>query len=367
LNSQSTDVNTNDEVHALLAPLLKSWRILVAGTIGAGAIALGATFLISPTFTAKTSFLPPQQQQSNAIAAMASLGALASLAGNTGAIKSPIDQFISLMSSETVSDRIIDHFELMNVYDVELRSIARKRLNDNVRIIPGKKDGLIYIEVDDHDPKRAADIANHYIVELRRMASGIALTEAAQRRAFFESQLSQARERLKLAQETLQNSGFTAGDLKLEPKAAAEAFARLKAEQTTVEIRLRTLRATLSDSAPEVQRATATLDALKNEIDKAEASGAPHETSNGYVSKYRDYKYEEALFDIFARQFEIAKTDEIREGALIQIIDPALVPDRKSKPRRAMTALGGAFFGLFASMAFVIATSRRNHLQIHQK
>ncbi len=312
-----------------------------------------------PTFTAKASFLPPQQQ-SNASAAIASIGALASLAGNTGAIKSPADQFISLMTSVTVSDRIIDRFHLMDVYDSELRSSARQRLNDSVRILAGKKDGIIYIEVDDHDPKRAADIANRYIDELRAISASLALSEAAQRRAFFETQLKQTQERLTSALQALQTSGFNVGDLKSEPKATAESYARIKAEQTSAEVRLRTLRTTLADSSSEVQQVLATLEALKRQINLLEATdSAATQRQGGYFSKYRDYKYEEALFEIFARQFEIAKSDESREGALIQIVDPALTPDRKSKPRRAMTALGGAIAGLFFSMAFVTFTSRR--------
>lgn len=350
----------DDDLRDLIARLASSWRALGSATVLAGSLALGVSYLITPTFTAKASFLPPQQQQSSASAALASLGALASLAGSGGAIKSPTDQFISLMQSVTVSDRIIDQFQLMTVYDAKLRSVARQRLDDNVRMQPGKKDGLIYIEVDDHDPKRAADIANRYIEELRRMTSGLALSEAAQRRVFFENQLKQTRDRLKQAQQALQNSGFGAGDLKSEPKAAAEAYARLKAEQTAVEVRLRTLRATLSDTSAEVQRARATLAALDSQIAKAEAAGSgdPRQ-QDGYVSKYRDFKYEEALFEIFARQFELAKSDESREGSLIQVIDPALVPDHKSKPRRAVTALGGAAAGLFAAMIFVVVAARR--------
>lgn len=359
MTSPAATVHDDDEVSAVLAPLVTSWRTLVVSTAVAGALTLGATFLIAPTFTAKTSFLPPQQQQSNAAAALASLGALGSLAGNSGAIKSPADQYISLMTSVTVSDRIIDQFKLMDVYEAKLRSSARKTLKDRVSIQTGKKDGMIYIEVDDHDPERAAAIANRYIDELRRMTSSLALTEASQRRAFFETQLKQTRDRLTLAQQALQGSGFSSADLRSEPRAAAEGYAKLKAEQTAAEIRLRTLRASLADNAPEVQRAKATLEALGAQLAKLEDASAGRPQGDGYVSKYRDYKYEEALFEIFARQFELAKSDESREGTLIQVIDPAQPPDRKSKPRRLMTAIGGAVAGLFASMIIVVVAARR--------
>lgn len=359
MNGSSDTIATENEVQELLEPLIQSWRGIAAVTAATGVLAFSLTFAIPPTFTAKASFLPPQQQNS-ASAAVASLGALASLAGGSGSIKSPVDQFISLMTSATVSDRIIADFQLRKIYDVKLGSIARKRLNEKVRITAGKKDGIIYIEVDDHDAKRAADIANRYIEELRRITSGLALSEAAQRRVFFESQLKQSRERLALAQQNLQNSGFSAADLKSEPRAAAEAYGRLKAEQTSLEVRLRTLRTTLADSSQEIQAVRAALGAIGKQITKLEDVDLPNpKVNNGYVTSYREYKYEEALFDIYARQFEMAKSDESREGALIQIIDSASVPDRKSKPSRAIIALGGAIFGLLASMALVVARSRR--------
>jgi len=354
-----------DEVRVLFAPLIRSWRTLVACTVLAGALTLGVTFAIPPTFTAQTSFVPPQQQSSNA-SALASLGALASLAGGSGALKNPTEQYISLMQSVTVSDRIIDRFDLMHVYDSKLRSSARRSLADNVRIIAGKKDGLIYVEVDDHDPKRAADIANRYIEELRRMASNLALTEAQQRRAFFETQLKQTRDRLAAAQQSLENSGFGAGDLQSEPRAAADAYARLKAEQTSAEIRLRALGTTMAESSPEVQRIRATLVALQAQIAKLEDDGSHHpQQQNGYISKYRDYKYEQELFEIFARQYELAKSDEARDGALIQVIDPAMPPDRKSRPRRALTSVGGAIGGLFAAMIVIALRNRRTPKPSH--
>lgn len=264
------------------------------------------------------------------------------------------------MQSATISDNIIDKFGLMDVYESKFRSLARKQLSENVRIVAGKKDGLIYIEVDDTSPQRSSEIANTYVTELRRMTSTLALTEAQQRRTFFENQLKQTKERLKAAQLELQRSGFSAGDLNAEPKAAAESYARLKAEHTSAEVRLQAMRSSLADGAPEVRRAQATLAGLSGRLAKLEeTSHSQLKNQDSYVSKYRDYKYEEALFDIFARQYELAKSDESREGSLIQVIDPAMPPDRRTKPRRAITAIGGFIAGLLAASAYVVLKQRR--------
>jgi uncharacterized protein involved in exopolysaccharide biosynthesis len=339
--------------------LAERLKLLVLGPLAAGLVALGVTYLIKPTFTARTSFLPPQQQQSSALAALSSLGALGGLAGAAAGIRSPIDQFVSLLQSTTVAERMIDAFELMSVYGKEKRFEAREKLADNVRVAAGRRDGIISVEVDDHDPKRAAAMANRYVDELRRVTSELALTEAQQRRVFFERQLQQTRDRLTQAQVALQASGYSAGALKAEPRAAAERYARLQAEVTAAEVRLQTLRSAMVDTTPEVQQQQAQLGALRAQLARAELPARSNDQNADYVGKYREFKYQETLFELFARQFELARLDESREGVLIQVVDAALVPEHKSRPKRAMIAIGTTasvfivlVLGLIARLSF---------------
>lgn len=353
-SSSWDDEDDGISLSELAGAILGQWKIIVAGSVLAGAAGLGVASLMKPVFTARTVVMPPQQQQSSAAAALGSLGALAGLAG--GSIKSPVDQYIALMQSATVSDRLIDRFKLMEVYEEEFRSVARKTLLTKAIITAGKKDGLIVVEVDDHDPKRAADIANAYVDELRLMTNTLAVSEAQQRRRFFEQQLEVTKKRLTEAQVALQESGFSAGVLRAEPKAAADGYARLRAEVTAAEVRLQTMRRTLADSAPEMQQQQAQLEALRSELAKLEQrEAAPSSKDAGYIGRYRDYKYQETLFDLYAKQFELARLDESREGGLIQVVDVATAPDRKSKPKRAMYALGAAVLaGLLLSVRAVV-------------
>jgi len=351
----ATSEMVDDDVSLLdlALPLVEHLKLLVVGSLAAGLLALGITYLIAPTFTARTSLLPPQQQQSSAASALASLGALAGLAGSAANIKSPAEQYVALMQSATVADRLIDQFKLMAVYDTKYRVDARKELASNVRMNVGKKDGLISVEVDDENPQRAADMANRHVEELRRLTSQLALTEAQQRRVFFEAQLQQTRDKLTQAQQALQASGFNAGALKAEPKAAAEGYARLKAEATAAEVRLRTLRRGLAEDTPEVQQQQAMLAALRAQLAKAEqatdSAGGPD-----YIGKYREFKYQETLFELFARQYELARVDESREGALIQVVDTATPPERKSKPKRALIAIVAMLATLLVLSTFVV-------------
>jgi len=334
-------VDEDDEgmdLFELVSLLRVHLKLLIGAPLLAGLVALGITYLIKPTFTATTVFLPPQQQQSAAASVLSQLGPLAGLAGAAGAIRTPADQYVALMQSVTVSDRIIDQFKLMEEYDADYRLDARKTLSNNVRISVGKKDGLITVEVDDKSPQRAAAMANQYVDELRRLTSTIAVTEAQQRRLFFEHQLLQTKDKLIAAQQALAASGFSQGAIKAEPKAAAEGYAKLRAEVTAAEVRLQTMRGTLADDTPEIRQQQAALVALRAQLSRLEqasdSSGGPD-----YVSKYREFKYQETLFDLFAKQYELARVDESREGALIQVVDTATPPEKKSKPKRALIAV----------------------------
>jgi uncharacterized protein involved in exopolysaccharide biosynthesis len=286
-------------------------------------------------------------------ATLASLGGLAGLAGAASAIKSPADQYVALMQSVSATDRLIDQFELMKVYESKYRFEARKELAQNTRVAIGKKDGLISIEVDDEDPKRAADMANAYVEELRRLTSTLAVSEAQQRRMFFEKELKDARDQLAQAQQALQASGFNIGALRAEPKAAAESYARLKADVTAAEVRTQVLRGTLADSAPELQRQIAQLSALRAQLARLEQA-ADANVGPDYVTKYREFKYREALFELFARQYELARVDESREGALIQIVDPAAPPEYKSKPKRLFIAVAATLLSLLLLGVFIL-------------
>jgi len=339
---QQDDDNGIDML-GLVTILAARWRLLLVAPIAAGALALGGSYLIAPTFTAKTTFLPPQQQQSSAASAIASLGALSGLAGGMAGIKSPADQYVALMRTNNVEDRIVDRFKLMEAYESEFRFEARNALEKNVRISLGKKDGLITVEVDAKNPQMAADMANMHVSELRRLTSELALTEAQQRRAFFEGELKRTQLKLIEAQQILQSSGFNPGALKAEPKAAAEGYATLKAQTTSAEVKLQTMRRSLAETAPELQQQAALLSALRAQLSKLEGATGNIKNDSDYIGRYREYKYQETLFELFSKQFEMARLDESREGALIQVVDVATPPEHKSKPKRASMAIATTF------------------------
>ena len=346
-----------DEISLLdfLQTIVDNLRLLVLGPLAVGITALGISYLIPPTYTAKTQFLPPQQQQSAAASMLASLGSLGGLAGAVGGIKNPADQFLAYMKSVTVQDALIERFKLLERYEAKTKTDARLALKENVRAASGK-DGLISVEVDDKDPKFAAELANAHVEELGKLLGKLATTEAQQRRLFFEKQLTQAKEKLIQSEIELKSTGVSGSVLKSNPASAVAAVAGLQAGVTAQEVKLGAMRGYLAETAPEFKQALNELANLKAQLAKQEKdtpSNSNMSAQGDYVSKYREFKYNETLFELFAKQFEIAKVDESREGAVIQTLDAAQPPEKKSKPKKALIAIIATLAAGFALLLFV--------------
>ncbi len=355
----------DDEISLLdlLQTIVDNLRLLVLGPLAVGLTALGISFLIPPTYTAKTQFLPPQQQQSAAASMLASLGSLGGLAGAVGGIKNPADQFLAYMKSVTIQDALIKRFKLQERYEEETNIATRLALTKNVRAMSGK-DGLISVEVDDKDPKFAADLANAHVEELGKLLGKLATTEAQQRRLFFEKQLTQAKEKLIQSEIELKSTGVSGSVLKSNPASAVAAVAGLQAGVTAQEVKLGAMRGYLAETAPEFKQALNELANLKAQLAKQEKDSPANGniTAQGdYVSKYREFKYNETLFELFAKQFEIAKVDESREGAVIQILDSAQPPERKSEPKKALIAIIATMAAGIALLLFVFTRQALNN------
>jgi tyrosine-protein kinase Etk/Wzc len=351
----ASTASDEDEISLLdlLQTVVENLRLLVLAPLAAGLLALGISFLVTPTFTSTTQFMPPQQQQSSAAALLQSLGALGGIAGAATGIKNPNDQFVSFLQSRTIQDSLIQRFKLMERYEAEFMEDARKELGKNARISSGK-DGLITVSVDDSDPAFAAELANAHVQELSQLLGRLAVTEAQQRRVFFEKQLANAKDNLIKAEQALQASGVNVSALKANPEAAVEGLAQLQASITAQEVKVASMRNYLTENAPDFRQAMAELSALRVQLRRAEQSQKPTQPGDSdYIAKFRDFKYNETLFELFAKQYELARVDESREGAVIQVVDVAQPAEKKSKPKQALIAVLTTLATGFALLLFV--------------
>lgn len=336
--------------------MLEHWKLLLWAPLLAGTVALAITFAIKPSFTSTARLLVSQQSGGGAGILMQQLGSLGGIASAAAGLKSPADQYVGLLSSRTVADALIERFKLKEVYDVELQDEARIKLDDHTALSAGVKDGIIAVSVDDHDPQRAAAMANAYVEELRRMLSTATVTEASQRRIFYQNELRRVKEELIRAELALKASGVPAATLRTEPRVALEELARLRAAVSAAEIGVASARGMMAETNPDLRQALLELQALRGLL--AQAERAPARSNDGvnedYLSLYRDYKYHSVLFEMVAKQFELARLDEAGESMRVQVIDTAVVADRKSFPRRGLTAAAVSVMAFLALSTFLL-------------
>jgi tyrosine-protein kinase Etk/Wzc len=360
----NSGVPAEDEISLLdLSIVIVRNRWLIAKIALVAALVGVITSLLLPTrYTASTSILPPQQGSSAGaalISQLGNLGSVASLAGGSLGLKNPNDLQVAMLKSRTVEDAMLDRFHLIDLYKKKRRSDARKKFESFVDIDNGSKDGLIRISVTDGDPRRATDMANGYVQEFKRLTATLAVTEASQRRLFFEQQLGQAKDNLAKAEEDLKRTEQKTGLVQLDTqaRAAIQLIADLRAQVAAKEAQITAMRSFATGENPQLLMAEQELAGLRAQEEKMGA--ASEGTTNAlvpkgnlqaagieYVRKLRDVKYYETIFDLLARQYEIAKVDEARQGSTVQVVDRAIIPDRRSSPQRILIVLGAAVFGL---------------------
>src|SRR5882672_5126498 len=359
----------------LLIVLAKHKRLVLGLPLAAAVVAAIISFLLPNVYTGTTKILPPQQSASVASALLNQLGGafggLLAGAGGSPLGRNPTDLYVGMLKSRTVADNLISRFELGKSYDEDRLSGTRKRLEEETTIAAGK-DGIITIDVEDRDPKRAADLANAYVDELMKLTKVLAVTEASQRRLFFERQLLQAKDNLTAAEITarqgLQKGGLAQVDA--QGRSMIEVTARLRAEISVKEVQLGAMRTFAAEGNPELQRTQQELEALRRELSRIEGSspiaaigGGDASGNSGLdnLSRLRDVKYYEFLYEMLAKQYELAKIDEAKEATVIKVLDRAIEPDSKSKPRRSLIVLLSILVALFGSIfwAFIREAAAR--------
>lgn len=358
----SEELDDGFDLGGVFQSLIGQWKLILLAGVVAASVAFGyVTFLVKPSFTAITQLMPPQQPQSNAAAL---LGSLAGNVGSTGlpGIKNPADQWLGLLRSQTVATAIVDKFELMKVYDVPLKTQARNRLAERSVIMVGKE-GLIRIEVDDHDPQRAAELANAYVKQLQLLTKNLALSEASQRRMYFERLMREAKDNLINAEVVLRSGEINQNLLRASPDRVSLNMAQLRAQISAQEVRIANVETYAANGAAVLKQARAELAALNRQL--KELSGSQPEEGeqdkrDDYISRYRNFKYYEALFEIMAKQYEMARADEARQGVALQVVDVATPPERKSKPNKTIITASAGLAGFLLAGLWVIFAPKKS-------
>ena len=371
--SINTDVEPDEiDLLELAQVLARGRRKILLIAFGAALLAAVVVFVMRPMYTAEAVFLPPGSLNggSSLSAQLGALGALAGGAGSAlGGLKNPADIYIGILGSRTIADGLVYRFDLRKLYHKKKLSDARKALAAKTKFV-ATKDSLITVSVSDHDPKRAADMANAYVHELTMQNDHLALTEAAQRRLFFEQQLAHEKDALADAEVDLQKTQESTGLIDPSGQAQMEigSIAQVRAEIASREVQLSALRGAATDQNPDVIRLRTEIGDLQRQLKNLEDSSAKSNhpgnvmvptakvpsLSLEYVRKLREVKYHEVLFELISKQYEAARLDESRSAPLLQVVDVAVPPDTKSGPQRLLIIVLAFVGGLLLGAVWVL-------------
>ena len=369
--------------HQLVHALVHRKRLIFTSAVSAAAICTALALLIPPEYSAESVILTPEQSQSS-LSAMAQLAGAGSGAGLAGlgllaglGFRNPTDLYVGILESRTIADALITKFDLRHVYATKDFYGARKRLARNTTIRAGR-DTLIHIRVQDRDPKRAGELANGYVDELAHQNATVALTEASQRRLFFEKQLEKEKDALANAEvgmrQTQQTTGLVAPTGQAD--ALVRALSQLHQEILSRQAQVEAMRTYVAETNPRFQALRRELAVLQDELAKLEqgkhvpgspelAAGELPEVGLEFLRKYREVKYHETLFEILSKQYEAARLDEAKSAPVIQVIDKAVTPERKSWPPRTVIVIMGTLAAALASSFSVIwGSTRSTHQRI---
>jgi tyrosine-protein kinase Etk/Wzc len=368
---ESTSEESGIDLLDLTTLLLRGKKtILKFMLVTAALAAVLVYFVMKPMYTAEATFLPPQSAPGSGVSQMMSqLGSLSTLGALSGGLKSPGDVYVGILKSRTIADGLIKRFDLQKIYKTKRISDTAKKLKDRSTFVSGK-DTLITISVEDHDANRATSLANGYLDALYEQNGRLALTEASQRRLFFEQRLEDEKDSLADAEVELKKTEEQTGLISPSGQAqlGIDSIAQVRAEISGREIELGALKQAATDQNPAVVRLQTQIDGLQQQLQKLEngsvmrrpgnvlpATAKVPELALEYVRKEREVKYHEVLFGLIAKQYESARLDEAREAPVLQVVDRAVVPDRKSGPPRTLIMLAGCLLGALAGAGWIIA------------
>jgi capsule polysaccharide export protein KpsE/RkpR len=357
------------------ATLLWNHRRLLARVTGIALIlsAVFAFFLLPKQYDSVARLMPPDQQGGGGAALLAAvagrslggLGSLGSLAGSLLGGKTSTSLYIDLLRSRTVSDHIIDRFNLQRIYHKRYRIDTVKYLARHTTVVDDKKSGVITLTFTDTDPVRARAIAQAYLEELNKTLTTSNTSSARREREFIEKRLVTVKVQLHDAEEALSqfSSVNTTLDIKEQTHAMVDAAAKLQAELIVEQSELESIEQIYGDENVRVRATRARVASLQHELDKLGGSSAELSTDTGksvseqdnnslypslrqlprlavpYAALYRNTRIQETVFELLSQQYEMSRIEEAKDTPVVSVFDPPSFPEKKSFPPRLLVIL----------------------------
>jgi uncharacterized protein involved in exopolysaccharide biosynthesis len=340
------------KVYPLLELLWDNRKQLFLWLLAGIAVAVLLRFVLPANYESTARVLP--SDTTSEAAAMMMSGGMGNAGTNLGAVsdllgmKTPGAFCAALLRSDTVLDGIVSRLDLRKVYKVRDDETLRRALSSRTVVVDDKKSGIVTLTVTDHDPNRAAAIANAYTDELDKALQTLNTSAAHREREFLEQRIEEARQKLSAAETALAqfSSKNSTLDIKEQGKAAFEVASKVEGELIVAQSELQGLRQIYGPDHPRVKAAEARLAQLRAAGGKLGSPGGDGDKELQFLSisrlpmvgvtyadLYREVKVQEVIYEGLLRQYEISKVEEVKETPRLRVIDKGKVPARRTSPR----------------------------------
>lgn len=350
--------------------------VILRTTVFGAFVSLALVFLIPKRYESTARIMPPESSGSSAalFAALAGrgggeFGSLGNIAASLLGVRTTGPLFVDLLRSATVSNDLIERFQLQQVYGKRYKVDTAKKLARRTTIAEDKKSGVISITVEDSDPQRARDMAQAYLEELNLLVNRTNTSSARQEKAFIERRLQGAESELERAQQDLSDFSSTHStiDIKEQTRATVDAAAKLQAQTIIEQTDLDSLRQIYGDENIRVRAARARIAGLKSQLQALGGTSEPLQADGNisagnsgplsrigaeypplrqlprlavpYADIYRHLRVQEAVYEMLTQQYELARIQEAKDVPVIRVIDAPGIPEKKSFPPRTVLCL----------------------------
>ncbi len=360
------------DIFSYLTVLVSYRRFIFLNMVGVCVIVAIISLFLPNWYRATTTILPPQRETLNLGMASSLLGAASGISSSFSLplMATPSDVYAAILKSRTVTEAVTEKENLMSVYKIKSREATIKELISrvSVNVTP---EGLISLSYEDRDRNRAADVTNRFIQELDRINRETSTSKAKNARIFIEERLAQTQKDLNLAEENLKRFQEENKTLVLneQMKSAIEKAADLKAEMVSSEIELNVLSKTMSPSHPQIASLRSRVNEIKRQLGVLELGNQEEKPEDKTVLDVafnqvpslslqlarliREVKIQETVFELLTQQYEQYKIEENKDTPTVQILDRAVPPEMKAKPKRSFLVGIAGILSLFVSATFV--------------
>lgn len=366
---------TADRIRLLWIERRFLWRAVAVGLVLATIIA----FLLPKRFTSTARLMPPDQGSGSGAALLGALEgrsglSLSSMAENVLGVKTNGELFVGILKSDTVQDDLIHKFDLQKVYGARYIEDCRTDLASHTEVSVDSKSGIISVGVVDHDPRRAAAMAQEYVNELNWVVTHLGTSSAHRERVFLDERLAEVKTDLESAEKQFSEFASQKGaiDIPSQGRAMLASAAELQGQLIAAESELQGFRQIYTDNNARVKSLEARVDELRSALQKLGGANANEASSAGdlypslrqlpllgvtYADLLRRTKVEEAIFETLTQQDELAKVEEAKDTPSVKVLDSPEVPQKKSFPPRLVIMILGTFLAFVFGATWILASS----------